>query len=133
MRSVAWDSWAFLEVAFDGPRRAAVERLLREVDYVFTVREVVAECFNFLVRRTRRTEEGWLWWTRLLASGVRVFEPPLNEVREFVGRSPRGGSLSFTDYVLAFAAMREGAKEVATGDHGFERLGLTPLFARRPR
>lgn len=133
MRAVAWDSWAFLEVAFDGPRRADIERLLREVDFVFTVRDVVAESINFILRRTRSTQEGWLWWTHLLESGIRVFEPPMEEIREFMERSARPGSLSFTDHALAYVATREGAKEVATGDREFQRLQLTPLFARRSR
>lgn len=131
IRAVAWDSWAFLEVLSAGPRETDVADLLRATEYVFTVREVVAETFNFIVRRTGQTAKARTWWNALRASRVRVFEPPLDEVHAFVESRGGEGSLSLTDYALAFVAQREGATQVAAEDREFRRLRLDPLFAKR--
>jgi predicted nucleic acid-binding protein len=131
MRAVAWDTWAFLETATEGPRSQEVEDALADAHAVFTVREVVAETFNHLVRVAGRTEPAWRWWNDLAASRVRVFEPPMEDLRAFMGAQRRLGGLSFTDYALAHVAMREGVEEVATEDAEFRRFGLRPLFARR--
>lgn len=131
MRAVAWATWAFLEVLSDGPRRAEVERLLRASDFVFTVREVVAETFRFVVRRTGQIGQGLAWWKALRQSRVRVFEPPLDDVYEFAASQGPLGSLNFTDLALAYVAGREGTATVASEDAEFRRLKLNPVFARR--
>lgn len=131
MRAVAWDTWAFLESALEGSRRDDVEALLEEADYIFTVRDVVAETFNFLCRRTRRTEVAWEWWQSLRAGVVRIFDPSLDEVHAFIAGAPRGSDLSFTDYSLAWAAAKNRAQEIATEDRAFEALKMRPLFAHR--
>ncbi len=131
MRGVAWDSWAFLETLTDGPRASAVEALLDGSDYVFTVREVVAETYGFIVKRKGRAEEARAWWRALRASRIRVFEPPLDEVWDFVQGQGNLGSLSLTDCALGFVARREASASVATEDREFRRLGLVPAFARR--
>lgn len=131
MRAIAWDTWAFLETAFEGSRAAQVQALLKEADFVFTVREVVAESFNFIVKKTGRTEEGWRWWSALEESRVRILEPSLSDLHEFMGRHNRAGGLSFTDFALAYTASLEGATEIATEDAEFRRLRFSPIFAKR--
>lgn len=131
MREVAFDTWAFLELYDQGPRCRDVAKLLRDADFVFTVRDVVGETCNYIIRRSGRTEDGWAWWEALASTPMRVFEPPLREVRDFLGDRDRRGGLSFTDHALAGVALRERVKEVATADDEFHRFGLTPLFARR--
>jgi predicted nucleic acid-binding protein len=131
VRAVAWDTWAFVESALDGPRRDEVETLLEEVDVVVTAREVVVETFNFLVRATGKTDAGWRWWKALAESRVRIVETPLRELHAFTGVKDRRGGLSLTDYALGQAATSQRATEVATEDREFGRLGLTPLFAKR--
>lgn len=130
-RPVAWDTWAFLESALDGPRRADVEALLDETDVVITVREVVAETFTFIARRTKRNALAVGWWRSLLESRVRVLEPPLADIFALAGGRPQRAATSFADLSLAVAALAEGAVEVASEDAGFRQLKLTPVFARR--
>lgn len=131
MRPIAWDSWAFLETFLRGPRASSVESLLEDAGPIVTVREVVAETFNFLVRRSGRTALGWTWLKALAASRIQVHEPPLELVVGFLQRSPREGNLSFTDYALALVAKETGCESVASEDAEFHRLGLRPLFSRR--
>lgn len=131
MRAIAWDTWAFLETFAEGPRSDEVDALAAEADAVFTVREVVAETFNAIVKRSERTRDGWRWWAALADSRVRVFEPPLEDLRTFMESRKRVGSLSFTDHALAHVALREGIDEVATEDAEFRRFGLRPVFSRR--
>jgi len=128
---LALDTWAFVETYFDGPRRADVERALEAADVLVTVREVVAETFGFIVRRTARTQPAWEWWEALSASPVHVREPPLAEVRRFMASRNRAGSLSLADHALAHTALHEHARDVATGDAEFRAFGLIPLFAKR--
>lgn len=130
MRTYAWDSWAFLEVFYNGARAPEVQALLREADVIVTVREVVAETFNFIVRKSGSTAEAWKWWAALAQGRVRVFEPTMKDIREFVDADSRKGSLSFTDYALALVARRERVDGVATEDREFRKLGAVPLFAR---
>lgn len=130
MRGLALDTWAFVELALDGPRRAAVEEAYSEAHDLVTVHFVVAESFNFIARRGGGPQRAWLWLQSLRRSPVRVLEPRLADVEEFAAESdPRG--LSLTDCALAWAAVRDHVKDVATEDREFRRLGLHPLFARR--
>lgn len=131
MSVVAVDTWAFHELFEQGPHADEVGELLDGADFAFTTREVVAETFNVLVRRTGGTRIAKAWWDDLQESGIRVFEPPLDELHAFVSKHGGKGALSFTDLSLAFAAKREGATGVVTGDREFRRLGLEPLFATR--
>lgn len=130
MRPIAWDTWAFLEVYFEWSRHDAVRTLLEQADFVFTVRDVVAETFNAIVNRTGKTEDAWTWLESLSASRIKVYEPSLSDVRQFIGEGRRTGSLSFTDSALAFAAQRDSVVEIASEDAEFRKLDLVPLFAR---
>jgi predicted nucleic acid-binding protein len=131
MREVAIDTWAFIEMVSGAERAGDVEEVLEEADRAFTVREVVAETFNLIVKETRKTAEGWAWLDHLREGRIRVYEPPLAEVYQFIAESDRRGGLSFTDHALAHIALRERAKEVLTADSEFRRFGLRPLFARK--
>lgn len=131
MRTIAWDTWAFLEVAMDGPRGPDVEALASEVDVTLTVREVVAETFTFLARRSGGTETARDWWAELRRSPVRVVEAPLEELWKFAKAVRKPGRLSFTDLSLAWLCDRERVREIATADAEFRQLRLVPLFARR--
>lgn len=131
MRTVVFDTWAFLERALDGPRSATVQALAREVDVAVTVRDAVVETFNHLVKRTGRFEAAWDWWADLRESPIAILEPSLEEVRAFMAQRRKPGRLSFVDYAVAWACEEERTREVATEDHEFRSLGLLPLFARR--
>lgn len=128
---LALDTWAFHELFQGTPKSAEVRRVLDEAEFVFTTREVVAETFNFLVRRTGSTRIAKAWWDDLRESGMRVFEPPLDEIHSFIEEHGANGALSFTDLSLAYVALRERATGVVTEDTEFRRVGLEPLFARR--
>jgi len=137
MRAIAWDTWAFLEVLLDEPRAGEVGALLDAADLVVTSREVIAETFSFLARRAGNAERSIRWWDAVREGSIVVAEPTLDEIRRALPRQDLG-RLSFTDLSLAHVAKAEGIEEIATGDAEFERLGLTPLFAkaerrRRPR
>lgn len=131
IRRVAWDTWAFVETYLHGPRSEEVQALGREVDVVYTSREVVAETFNFLVKRTDATREAWSWWAGIRQGRARVVQRDFEEVTGFVEEHRDEGALSFTDLSLAQIALEEGVDEVATEDDEFRRLGLVPLFSRR--
>ena len=131
MSALAVDTWAFAELFQAGPRADEVTSVLDEADFLFTTREVVAETFNFIARRTGATRYAQAWWDDLRETHVRVFEPPLDELHTFIHKASARGALSFTDLSLAFVAQREGATAIATGDAEFRRLGLEPLFAAR--
>ena len=131
MNALAIDTWGFVELVQDGPLTREIERLLDDAGFVFTTREVVAESFNFLLRRTGGTRYAKAWWDELREGPVRVFEPPLDELHGFVTKHGARGALSFTDLSLACVAKREGASGVVTGDAEFRRVGLEPLFAKR--
>ena len=128
MKVLAVDTWGFHELFEDAPHAEEVRALLDGADFAFTTREVVAETFNVLVRRTGGTRIAKAWWDDLLESGLRVFEPPLGELHAFVTKHGAKGTLSFTDLSLGFTALRESATGVVTGDREFRRLGLEPLF-----
>lgn len=132
MRALAIDTWAFVELHDDTPRAPVVADSLRDADVLLTTRDVVAESCNFIIRRSRRTEEGLAWWRDLLASPVRIVDPPLAEVRGFMEEHGNGG-LSFTDHSLAYVALREHCTRIATEDREFRRFGLEPIFARPRR
>lgn len=106
-------------------------KLLDEADFAFTTREVVAETFNLIVRKTGGTRIAHAWWSDLRDSGLRVFEPLMDDLHAFVAKHGAKGTLSFTDHSLAFVALRERASGVVTGDREFRRVGLEPLFAPR--
>lgn len=129
MRRLAIDTWAFVEVALDRPLREEVEERLRHADDAFTVREVVVETYGFLAHRAGARAAG-AWWRALREDGIAILEPGIDELAEYEGRAPRDGRLSLVDLSLAYAARKRGAKEVATGDAEFRRLGLVPIFAK---
>ena len=131
MSVLAIDTWGFHEMFEAGPHADEVAAVIDGADFAFTTREVVAETFNVLVRRTGGTRIAKAWWDDLSESELRVFEPPLDELREFVTKHGARGALSFTDLSLALVATREKASGVVTGDREFRRLGLEPLFAER--
>lgn len=130
MTILAIDTWAFHEIFEQGPHAAEVLDVIDGADFAFTTREVLAETFNVLVRRTGGARIAKAWWDDLQESGIRVFEPSLEELHAFVTKHGAKGSLRFTDLSLGFAATREGATGVVTGDREFRRMGLEPLFAR---
>lgn len=131
MRVVAWDTWAFVEIALELPRHAEVRALVGQDPVIVTSRDVVVETVNFLVGRTGGTDVGLAWWRDLRDSRVRVVDDALEDLAAFADeRAPEGAGLSLTDLSLAKAAMDAGADEIATEDGGFRRLGLEPLFAR---
>lgn len=131
MNTLAIDTWGFHELFEDAPHADEVRDLLDAADFAFTTREVVAETFNILVRRTGGTRIAKAWWDDLRDSGLRVFEPPLDELHAFITKAGAKGTLSFTDLSLGFVAQRENANGIITGDREFRRLGLEPLFATR--
>jgi predicted nucleic acid-binding protein len=131
MTAIAIDTWAFFEMSKGGPLAAAVERAIDEAEFAFTTREIVAESFSLILQRTGGTRVAKAWWDDLRETDIRVFEPPLDELHAFVTKHGAKGKLSFADLSLGFAAVRERAEEVATGEAEFRRLGLEPLFARR--
>lgn len=131
MRIVAWDTWAFIETALENPRRAEIDELLAEVDAIVTVREVVVETFNYLVRKSKSQARALTWWNDLVQSRVRILQPEMNELRDYVSKTPTTSQLSLVDQSLAYAATRERIREIATEDAEFRLLGLEPLFARR--
>ncbi len=130
MRAIAWDTWAFVEVALALPRGSEVQELLEEDPVVVTSRDVVVETFNFLVGRTGGADVALAWWQDLRSSRVRVIDARLEDLHRFAAEHGVGTSLSLVDLSLAFAASEAGASEVATEDAAFRRLGLDPLFAR---
>lgn len=127
---VAWDSWAFLEVALERPRSLDVAALLSEADGAITAREVVAETFNHIVNKTKSTATAAEWWASLEEGDVRVLEATMDDIRDFAHPLTARGSLSFTDLALGCVARREGVTLTATEDGEFRRMGLQPLFAR---
>ena len=127
--AVAIDTWAFFEVALEKPRGAEVGGLMDEVERAFTTRDVVVETFTGLLHRTRSGAVAWAWMEDLRRSRVKVFEPPLEEVRTWAAAKERG-NLSLVDLSLAYVASRERTKSILTEDAEFRRLGLDPLFAR---
>lgn len=129
MKVLAIDTWGFHELLEDGPMAEEVREAIDGAEFAFTTREVVAETFNIIVRRTGGTRLAFEWWEDLRESGLRVFEPPLDEIHAFVAAQGRKGALSFTDLSLAFVAKREAASGIVTGDREFRRVGLEPLFA----
>ena len=131
MRVLVVDTWAFVEMAFEGPRRDEVEAVLDEADALLTTREVVSEAFTFIARRSGATKEATAWLSALRASAVRVAEPPLGDVAALAGGLKKNSKLSFADLSVAAAAKDEGTVEIATEDAEFRSLGLRPLFAKR--
>lgn len=127
---LAIDTWGFHELFEEGPRADEVTRVIDAAEFAFTTRDVVVETFNILVRRTGGTRIAKAWWDDLIESDLRVFEPPLVEIHEFVDQHGAKGSMSLTDLSLGLVALREKASGVVTGDREFRRLGLEPLFAR---
>ena len=129
MRAIAWDTWAFLEVALDKPRRREVDALAADEEVsIFTVRDVVVETFNHLARRTR-TAVARDWWHDLRAAPLRILDPDLDALHAFVTSEARSGNVSLTDHALALAARQVGTPEVASEDRDFAAFGLIPLFA----
>lgn len=122
------DSWALLEIALNGQRRDEVDELFGRAGRRFTVRDVLFECNNFLMRRTRPAIARE-WWQVMRESDVTILEPPLDEIDLMLSRIDRSSGLSAVDVSVAWAARHARVKEVATNDRGFEALGLTPLFA----
>lgn len=127
---VAWDSWAFLEVAFERPRNLDVAALMGEADGAITSREVVAETFNHIVNKTKSTATATAWWASLEEGDVRVLEASMDDIRDFAHPLAERGTLSFTDLALGCVARREGVTLAATEDGEFRRMGLQPLFAK---
>lgn len=128
MRTVAWDTWAFVETARAGERADEIEALLAQSPRIVTSRDVVVETCNFLSRASARS--ALAWWDALRQSPVRVVDVPLAELRARVPERDLG-RLTLTDLSLAHVAASLGTREVATEDGGFRALGLEPLFARR--
>jgi predicted nucleic acid-binding protein len=128
--AVAVDSWAFLEVALGRSRGPEVGGLVDEADRAFTTREVAVETSSAILRHTRSGAIAWAWLQDLVESRVRVYEPPLEEVRSWAASRERG-NLSLVDLSLAYCATRERTKVVATEDAEFRRVGLDPVFAAR--
>ena len=118
-------------MALDAPRQEEVRRVLRETDFVFTTRDVVVETFNAIQRRTRSSRIALDWWQALRAGRMRIYEPPLGEVLEFMERNVQDRLLSLVDCSLAHVARRERVQEIATEDGEFEHVGLRAIFARR--
>lgn len=128
MTSVAVDTWAFIEVFLNGPRKAEVEALLRGAESLITSREIVAETSNFIVGRTHRVAEAADWLTSLKASRTFVYDAGRDAVETFFLRLPRSSTLSYADASLALVARQQRVVDVATSDQGFRSVSLTPLF-----
>lgn len=128
---VAIDTWAFREIAQGTPRGLDAAAVIAEADGAFTVRECVVETYSAILHRTRRPDRAMEWWDGLRETGIRVYEPPLDEVHAFIEK--RGRSLAFTlaDWSLACVAERERTRAIVTEDAEFRRLDLDPLFAAR--
>lgn len=131
MRVLVIDTWGFLELAFDGPRRHEVEAALDAADALVTTKEVVSETFTFLARRAGATREATAWLTALRASHVRISEPPLDDVATLAAALKKTSTLSFADLSVAAAAKSEGTVDIVTEDAEFRSLGLRPMFAKR--
>lgn len=127
---VAVDTWAFRESVARTPRGREAEGIIAEADAPFTVRECVVEMFGAMVKAYGRAEPAWRWWEGLRATPMRVFEPPLSEIHEFIRAKGPMGALSLADWSLAYVATRERTRAVLTEDAEFRRVGLDPLFAR---
>lgn len=126
---IAVDTWAFVEIARRGPRWQEVMATLRGAARLVTARDVIAETFTLLTSRSRSSSAGWRWLSGLDPAIFNVRDPALAEVRAFMAGQDRAGNISFGDFALAMAAREAGARDVATADRGFRRLGLNPLFA----
>lgn len=129
MRVVAWDTWAFVESALGYRRKPAVQQLWREADMVVTARDVVAETFSFITGKTKSNRHARRWLSTILSSGIRVVDPSLEDIHDYIDNHPDAQGPSWPDFALAFVADQAGARLVASEDRGFRQLGFDPVFA----
>lgn len=130
MRTVAWDTWAFVEAALGYARKDEVQEFWQEADLVVTARDIVAETFGFITGKTGGNEHARRWLDAATSSGIRIVDPSFEDVHAYVEDHPGATSLSFADFALALVADQAGARHVATEDRGFRELGFDPVFAR---
>ena len=123
------DSWAFIEEFFDGPQRPQLDARRSLARRHVTVRDALVESYSYILRKTRPTVARE-WWRVMRESSLVVLEPSLADVDAMADQTPVEAGLSMVDLAVAWAARKQKVTEVASGDRGFQALGITPLFAR---
>lgn len=126
---LAVDTWAYVEVFFNGPRKKEVEDLLKEADSLMTTRDILAETFGFIVGRTRRTSTALEWLAALRAGRTQVVSPSMDDIEDLLFQLKQDAGLSYADASLGAAALERDIGHVVSEDGGFRGLRLVPVFA----
>jgi predicted nucleic acid-binding protein len=131
-RVVAWDTWAFVETALQYRRSHEVETLWESTSTIVTARDIIGETYTFILGKTRNTQTARLWLEAASQSRIRIVDPSMEDIIQYIQTRPEATRLSWPDMALAMVAEQAGTSLIATDDEGFSRLGLRPAFATPP-